>query len=164
MQLSCPYFVKKTSILSKIRCSNGVFFLLLHEKPHFIIHIIGQKTTKNANFAKNLLYYWPKESIGYPFFRFFTKSRYSLSHFFSKNRLFCEELAGLMPIFCQKNVHSLKTLCSRVIFFNFFKTPRFHAQERSKLRQFCENYILSWSKNINWPPLVSKLISTKSLL
>ena len=79
------------------------------------MQIIGQE---NANYAKTLLYYGPKESIACPFFWFF----------------------------CQKNVHCLKTLCSHVIFFKFLETPCFHSQERSKIGEFCQNYTLLWSK------------------
>ena len=49
---SCPYFVKKTFILSKTQCSHVFFFQIFHEKPPAVMHIFGQKT---SNLSK--LYY-----------------------------------------------------------------------------------------------------------
>ena len=43
--LSCPYFVQKTSMLSKTRCSHVIFFQICHEKPSAVMHIFGQKTS-----------------------------------------------------------------------------------------------------------------------
>ena len=79
----------------------------------------------NINFVKTMLYYWPKKSIRCPFFPIFN-----------------DKITTLMPIFCQKNIKSLKNMlfscpcfinqtsilskrrCFLVIFFKFFiKNP-----------------------------------------
>ena len=116
---SCPYFVQKTSILSKKTVLSSHFFQLLHVKPNAVMPIFGQN---NVNSCTTTLYYGPKKSIGCPLFS-----------------IFHEKINALMLLFCQKNVHSLKktlllrpyfskkgtstiskTLCSHVIFFKFF--------------------------------------------
>ena len=114
--LSCPYFVKKKSILSKTQCSHVIFFNFLWKIPYCHAHI----WSKNVNSVKTTLYYGPTKSIGCPFFP-----------------IFHEKIPALMTIFCQKNVHSLKnkllsclyfvkksilskTLRSHVIFFQIF--------------------------------------------
>ena len=79
------------------------------------MHIIGQE---NANSAKTLLYYGPKESIACPFFLIFLSKKRPLS---------------------QNTVLSCH-------FFKFLETPCFHSQERSKIGEFCQNYTLLWSK------------------
>ena len=86
--LSCPYFVRKTSILSKTQCSHVIFFQIFHEKSHAVKPIFGQI---NVNSVKNTLYYLSKKSIWCPFLP-----------------IFLEKKTALMPIFCQKNGHALK--------------------------------------------------------
>ena len=85
--LSCSYFVKKTSTLSKTLYSHVIFVQLLHKEPPAVMPIFDQK---NVNSVKTTLYYGSKKSIGYPFFRF------------------VKEITSLMPLFWQENVHSRK--------------------------------------------------------
>ena len=106
--------------------------------PSFHAHIWSKKVDS----VKTTLYYRPKKSIGCPFF--------PISHW---------KFTVLMPIFCQQNVHSLKTHCSHVhilskninslkntvLSYLFFQIchekptvviPIFG----QKKRQFCQNY------------------------
>ena len=121
------------------------------------MHIIGQK---NANSVKTTLCYGPKESIACPFPDFSCKKSMLLCPYCQKNRPFCEKHVAFMPIFCRKNVHSLKTRCTVLSCHSFQtfhqKTPCFHAQDRSKIRQFCQNYTLLWAKKVNRMPLFSE--------
>ena len=89
--ISCPYFVKKTSLLSKTLCSYVVFVKFFVKNTLLASHIWPKKVDSITS------YYGPKKSIGCPFF--------PISH---------EKISAVMPIFCQQNVHSLKTHCSYV--------------------------------------------------
>ena len=81
-------------IPSKTQCSHLIFF---NEKPLLPCPYL----VKNVNSVKTTLYYGPKKSIGYPFFRFFTKKSLLLILYFIKKRLFSKKHAALMPIFFQ---------------------------------------------------------------
>ena len=93
---------------------------------------------------------------------------------FRNKRPFSKNHSALMPIFCQKYVHSLKitllscpyfikktsilskSRCSHVIFSNFsLKTPCCHVHIWSKKRQFCQNYTILWAKKVNRMPFFS---------
>ena len=87
----CPYCVKKTSLLSKTLCSYVVFVKFFVKNTLLASHIWPKKVDSITS------YYGPKKSIGCPFF--------PISH---------EKISAVMPIFCQQNVHSLKTHCSYV--------------------------------------------------
>ena len=77
-------FCQKTFILSKTLCS------YVYEKPPAVIPIFGPK---NVNSVLTTLYgLWAKKVNRIPFFP-----------------IFHENITALMPIFCQQNVHSLKT-------------------------------------------------------
>ena len=97
--LSCPYFikntsillkhtalipilVKKTSILSKTRCSHVFFFFKFFMKNSCYR---AHDWSKNVNSVKTTLYSGPKKSIWCSFFLFLTK-----------------KITALMSIFCQK--------------------------------------------------------------
>ena len=67
---SCPYFVKKTSILTKTHCSHIIFFSIFHEKPPIVMPQFGQK---NGNSDKTTLFYGRKKSIGSLFSGFLRK-------------------------------------------------------------------------------------------
>ena len=96
---SCPYFVKKTSILSKTP-SSQVFFFIFHVKPNAVMPIFGEN---NVNSVTTTLYYGPKKSIGCPF---------SLSRFFTK------KITAVMPLFCpKKHPFSKKHAALTPIFF-----------------------------------------------
>ena len=77
-----PILVKKTSILSKTRCSHVFFFFKFFIKNSCCR---AHDWSKNVNSVKTTLYSGPKKSIWCPFFLFLTK----------KN-------TALMSIFCQK--------------------------------------------------------------
>ena len=97
-----PYFVKKLSIFSKTQCSNVIFFQIFMKNPLLSCPYLVQKKVTSV---KTTLQYRPKKSKGCPFFspRFFTK-----------------KISALMPIFCQKNVHSLKNSGALMSFFQIF--------------------------------------------
>ena len=121
---------KNVHSLKKTVLSCQVF----HDKPPAAMPIFGKR---NSNYVKTPLHYWPK-SQRMPFFP-----------------IFHVKISADMPIFCHKNIHSLKnkslcshshivkitsilskTLCSYVIFSKFsWKTP------------CCQDHI--WSKNVN---------------
>ena len=119
--LSCPYFVKKKSILSKTQCSHVIFFNFLWKIPYCHAHI----WSKNVNSVKTALYYGPTKSIGCPFFPICHEKITALMPIFGqKNVHSLEKHTALMPIFCQKNVHSLKnTVLSCHFFFIFHEKP-----------------------------------------
>ena len=115
---------------SPISCpSSHTIFKIIHSLINTLLHVIllnfDEKTpschahirSKKLNFCKNYPILWAKKVNRMPFFSDLSrKNQCSHGHFLSKNRPFCEKLIGLMPIFCQKNVHSLKTQCSHVFF------------------------------------------------
>ena len=85
--LSCSYFVKKTSILSKARCSHVIFFKFSWKTPFY--HMPYQ--VKNVNSVKTTLYgLWAKEVNRMPFFPIFHK-----------------KTTAFMPIFCHPTKPSL---------------------------------------------------------
>ena len=118
-----PIFSKKTSILSKLH------------------YIIGQKSQYNTLFSDSMKNYcshthiFSKNNQFYKktlMFFFYMKKRRLSRPYLVKNRKFCqnypilwakkvnrmhffpilhEKISALMPIFCQKNVHSVKTQC-----------------------------------------------------
>ena len=112
---SMPIFCKKNvhsrinishdHILSKKRRSSqkhGASFHLhqiFHEKTHAVMPILCQKS---LNSVKTTLYYKLKKSIGYPFYRFFTKSSMLSCPYFVNQRPVSKKHCALMPIFCQK--------------------------------------------------------------
>ena len=129
-----------------------IFFQIFHEKPPAVMHIFGQN---NVNSVKTTLYYGPKKSIGCPFFSNFSRKNHC-SHILSKKSPFSKKHTALMPIFCQKNVHSLKNNAPMSFFSNFsWKTPCCHAHIWSKKRQFCQNYTILWAKKVNRMPFFS---------
>ena len=67
--LSCPYFVKKTSILSKTVCSHVTFSIFLWKTPA-VMPSFGQK---NVNSVKTTLYYGTNKVYSMPFCWFFMK-------------------------------------------------------------------------------------------
>ena len=67
--LSCPYFVKKMSILSKTPCTYVIFWKFSWKTPCCYPKI----WSKNINYVKTTLYHGPKKSIGYTFFPIFKK-------------------------------------------------------------------------------------------
>ena len=56
--LSCPYFVKKTFIISKTRCSHVIFFNFFMKNPCCHTHIWSKK----HQFCQNYTILWDKKS------------------------------------------------------------------------------------------------------
>ena len=84
----CPYFVKKTSILTKNIVLTLFFQIFAWKTSCFHTHI----KSKNFNSVKTKLYYGPKKSIGCSLFLILREN-------YCSNALFW-------------NVHSLKIICS----------------------------------------------------
>ena len=96
----------------------------------------GHNWPKDANSVKKPVYCRPKKSIGCPFHDFSRKYHYPLAQILSKKRSFSKKHVALMPICGAKNVHSLKTRYSHVIWSKFsWKTTCCHAYD--------------WSRNVN---------------
>ena len=127
---SCPCFVKKTSILSKTRCSHVIFFKFFMEKSLPVMPMFSQK---NVNSVKTIGQKVNRIPIFFPNFH----DKILLSWPYSiKKRPFSNKRTVLTPIFCQKSVHSLKnTVFSRHFFKSFIKNP------------CCNAHI--WSANVN---------------
>ena len=85
--VSCPYFVKKTSIISKTRCSHVIFFNFFMKNPCCHTHIWSKK----HQFCQNYTILWDKKVNRIPVLL-----------------IFHQKVTALMPDFCQKNAHSLK--------------------------------------------------------
>ena len=115
--LSCPYFVKKTSILSKSWFSDVIFFKFFMKNPKLSCPYLVKK---KHQFSQQYTILWAKKSIGCPLFF----------------PIFDEKITALMPILCQKNVHSLNnTLLSCSVFFPVtFLSVVVTAYQRSRVR------------------------------
>ena len=146
--LSFLYFLKKTSVLSKTWCSHVILSKFFMENPLLsCLHIFSQK---NVCSVKTTHYYHgSKKSIRCPFFPIFHEN-------------------ARMPIYCRKNVHSLKntmlsfpyfvkktlilskTRCSSVLFFDIImKNPLLSCPYFVKKRQICQKYTILWAKKAN---------------
>ena len=112
--LSCPEFVKKTSILSKTLCSHVIYLM---KDPLVPCSYLVQK---NVNSAKTRLYFGPKKSKGCLFFRFFTKNKLFSCPYIAKNNVHSLKHDAFTLIFFKNTSTTSKTLCSHAIFFNFF--------------------------------------------
>ena len=86
--LSCPYFVRKTSILSKTQCSHVIFFKFFMRNPMLSCPYLVKST---SILSKIHYIICQKSQYDALFFRFFSKKK-----------------TAVMPIFYQKNGHSLK--------------------------------------------------------
>ena len=110
---SHDHFVEKTSILSELR--NIVLlcqFKKKHEKPPAVMPIFDQKT---SILSKQHYIMSQRSQYDALFFRFITKKSSLLC---VKKRPISKKHTALKSIFCQKNVHSLK---STVLLCHFFK-------------------------------------------
>ena len=135
--LQCWYFVQKTFILLKIRCSHVIFSNFSWKTPCWHAHIWSKK----RQFCQNYNKLWAKKVERIPLcFLFSRKNINSHAHILSKKRPFQKNHASLMLIFCQKNVHYLKnTMLSCHLFQFFMKNPCCHTHIWSKKHQFCQN-------------------------
>ena len=76
---------------------------------------------KKVNSVTTTVYYGPKRQKDIFFHYFWWRNHYSLAHTFSKMIHSLKKHIALTPIFYQKNLHSLKTRYSLVIFFQNFR-------------------------------------------
>ena len=104
--LSCSYFVKKRPFSQKL-CALISFFSFFYEKLPALMPIIGQK---NVNSVNTTLYYGPKKLVS-------RKNQCSHAHIVKKLP-FSKKHTAPVPIFCQKNVHSLKNVVFSCHFFS----------------------------------------------
>ena len=117
--LSCPYFVKKTSTFSKTRCSHVIFSNFSWKSPCCHAHI----RSKKRHICQNYTILWAK--------------KVNRVLFFFQKRPFPKKQTALMPIFCPKNVYSLK---NTVLTCNFFPNLSWKTL-------CCHAHI--WSKNVD---------------
>ena len=105
-------------MLSKIRCPHVIFSKFFHDKHPTVMPMFGQK---NVNFVKTTLYYGPQKSIECHFFPVYLKTHCYHAHISSKKKCpFAKNHNAFMPIFCQKNIHSLNTTVLSCHFFEIF--------------------------------------------
>ena len=98
MPMFCRLFQKHALPMS--------FFQIFHENSIPFMSIFGQKNV-------NRLYYRPQNSIRQFFVRIYTKNTALMPIFYQKTSILKKHIV-LTPIFCKKNVHSLKnTVFSR---------------------------------------------------
>ena len=107
-----PIFYQKR-LISQKHNALILFLKFLMKDPLLSCKIIGKK---NAHSVKPTFYCWPKKLIGCPFFRFVTKTTACMSKFRQNTVHSLKNAVALMPIFCKKNVYSLKKRYSHVFF------------------------------------------------
>ena len=148
-----PIFCQKNVHPLKNTVLSCHFFQIFHEKSHAVMPIFGQI---NVNSVKNTLYYLSKKSIWCPFLPIFLeKKNCTHAHILSKKRPFSKKQTGLMPIFCQKNVLSLKNtklLCN--CFQIFHEKPPADMPICSQKTSILSKPIL-WAKKVNRMPFFS---------
>ena len=109
---------------SKPYCFHVILFHLSMKNPLLSIGIFSQKTRQ---FCQNYLVLWAKKALRWPFFLIFHKKLSALMQIFCQKTWILKKILWF-PYFKKKNVHSLKTHCSHVIFSNFsWKIPCCHA-------------------------------------
>ena len=108
--LSCPYFVIKNLHSLKTLCSHEIFSTFFLKNP-MLSHVFGQKL---VNSVRTTIYYRQKVKKMDFSTIFHEKKPLSSCPYFVKSLL--SKKPDLMPIFCQKYVHSLK---STVFSFHF---------------------------------------------
>ena len=140
----CPYFVKKTSILTKTHCSHVIFFEYSMENPLLPCPYL----VKKSQFCQNYNILWQKIVNRMPFSSDFSRKNYCPNaHVLSKRRTLSKKHIASCPYFVERTSIFSKTLYSHVIFLTFtWKTPCCHVYIWSKNRQFCQNYLYYGSK------------------
>ena len=133
--LSCPYFIKNTSILLKHTAlipilvkknfhslkntvlSCAFFFSNFSWKTPAVVHMIGQKTS----ILSKLHYFMVIKVKRMLFlFRFFMKKSLLSCSYFIKNTSILLKHTALIPILVKKTSILSKTRCSHVFFFSNF--------------------------------------------
>ena len=136
-----PVFFQKKRHFFKNTVISCHLFKFFHEKPPDVIAIFGQH---NVISVKTILPYGPQKSIGYIFFLIFYENIAALVPIiYQKNVHSLKKTLVSSPLFVKKKVHSLKNSLLSYNFFNFFmKNPYFHAHIWYKKRQFYQNYTI----------------------
>ena len=118
-----------------------------NEKPPAVMPIFDQKTTI---LSKQHYIMSQRSQYDALFFRFITKKSSLLC---VKKRPISKKHTALKSIFCQKNVHSLKSTVLLCHFFKIFmKNPLLSRPYLVKKRQFSQKYIIIWpNKSIGCP-------------
>ena len=168
--LSCPYFAKKNAhslkntLLSRPYFSKIGTTTISKTQSHVIfskfsvkIPMLSYPYLFKKTYILSKLHYIVgfKKSIRMPFFSDFSrKNGCSHAQILSTKRPFSKKDTAPMPIFCQKNVHSLENTMFSCHFFKFSrKSPCWHSHIWSKKRQFCQNYNTLWAKKVERMPL-----------
>ena len=165
--LSYPYFVEKTSNLSKTRCSHVNFCSNFTWKtscssPYLVIkrQLCQNYTLLWAQKVNNMLFFFAISHKKYPLsWPYFVKNVHSLKNTrCSHARILQKNHTALMLIFCQKNVYSLKSTMLSCYFFQIFmENPLLsHALIRSKNVNSVKTTLYGlWAKEVNRMPFFS---------
>ena len=130
--LSCPYFLKNTSILLK---HTAFIPILVKKRPFsqkhgalmcfFFLQIFHEKLllsctwlVKKCQFCQNYTLFWAKKVNMMPFFPFSHKNYCSYVHILSKNVHSLKRNSSHLHVLSKKTSTLLKTQCSHVFFFN----------------------------------------------
>ena len=149
--LSCPYFVKKQTALMSILCQKTIhsvknmvlscnFCKAFHKKPILSCPYLVIK----RQFCENYTILTAKNVNKMPFFSDLKKNAYCHAHIYKHS--------ALKPIFCQKNVHSLKKLYSHIILSQFsmkYSLPL--SPYLVKKRKCCQNCSIFCARSIGCP-------------
>ena len=152
--LSCPYFVKKSSILWKTRSSYAhilskktsilskhgalMLFFSTFSWKNPLLCFRAQDRSKKSQFYLNYTLLWAKKVRRMPLSSLFSRKNIcSHAHILSKKiPSFSKKQTALMPIFCRKKRPFSQKHCALMSFFKTFnKNPYLHAH--------------IWSKNVN---------------
>ena len=159
--MQCPYFVEKTIIFLRSRCSHVIFFKFFMKKPLISCPYL----VKKRKFRENCNILWAKKAIKTSFFLIFNEKINALMYIFCKNvhknTLF--SCPYLLSIFCQKKRPFSQKHCALMSYCSIFswKTPCCHAH--SKKRPFCQNNIYYGPKRSLGCPFF-RFVITKSFL
>ena len=107
-----PILVKKTSILSKTRCSHVFFFFQIFHKK---LLLSCTWLVKKCQFCQNYTLFWAKKVNMMPFFPISHKNYCSYVHILSKNVHSLKRNSSHLHY--QKNVYSLKNTVLSCLFF-----------------------------------------------
>ena len=104
--LSCPYFVRKTSLPSKTLRSHVISFKFFIKNPMLSWPYLVKKRTILPE-----LHYILRATkvIGCPVFPMFYEKILAMMPIFFQKRPISKNQPVLMPIICQKDVHSLES-------------------------------------------------------
>ena len=152
-QLSCPYFVKKTSTLLKTKCSRVIFSFFFYKNPILLCPYLVKKRI----FCQNYTILWAIKVNKMPFFPdFLLKNRCSRTQFILKYVYSLKNKLLSSPCFVKKRSFRQKHCALMSFYFQFFsKNPLLSSPYLVKKRRFCQNYTIFWVKKVNRMPFVS---------